>query len=225
MNIEQARFNMVEQQIRPWNVSDPSVLELLSSVKREDFVPAAHKGLAFADLEIPLLGAHGEALRLGHCMLAPRLDARMLQDVAVQPHETVLEIGTGSGYMTALLARKARKVISLEIVPELATMARNNLRNAGIQNAEVQVADGAQLTPANGRYDAIVLGGSVAEVPDNLLSMLNIGGRLIAIVGDDPVMRTTIVTRHGEVDFRSVQSWDTLAPRLSNFPEPSRFRF
>lgn len=225
MNIEQARFNMVEQQIRPWNVSDPSVLELLSSVKREDFVPAAHKGLAFADLEIPLLGAHGEALRLGHCMLAPRLDARMLQDVAVQPHETVLEIGSGSGYMTALLARKARKVVSLEIVPELAAMARNNLRNAGIHNAEVQVADGAQLTAANGRYDAIVLGGSVAEVPDNLLSMLTIGGRLIAIVGDDPVMRTTIVTRVGEVDFRSVQSWDTLAPRLANFPEPSHFRF
>ena len=225
MNIEQARFNMVEQQIRPWNVSDPSVLELLSSVKREDFAPAAHKGLAFADLEIPLLGSHDEALRLGQCMLVPRLDARLLQDVAVQPHETVLEIGTGSGYMAALLARKSRKVVTLEIVPELANMARNNLRNAGIQNAEVRLADGAQLTSADGRYDVIVLSGSVAEIPDTLLSMLAIGGRLIAIVGDDPVMRTTIVTRVGEADLRSVQSWDTLAPRLRHFPEPSRFQF
>ncbi len=225
MNIEQARFNMVEQQIRPWNVSDPSVLELLSSVKREDFAPAAHKGLAFADLEIPLLGSHDEALRLGQCMLAPRLDARLLQDVAVQPHETVLEIGTGSGYMAALLARKAHKVVTLELVPELANMARHNLRYAGIQNADVRLGDGAQLTTADGRFDAIVLSGSVAEVPDNLLSMLTIGGRLIAIVGDEPVMRTTIVTRVGEADLRSVQSWDTQAPRLRNFPEPSRFRF
>lgn len=225
MNIEQARFNMVEQQIRPWNVSDPSVLELLSSVKREDFVPAAHKGLAFADLEIPLLGSHDDALRLGQCMLAPRLEARMLQDVAVQAHETVLEIGTGSGYMAALLARKARRVVSLEINPELATMARNNLRNAGITNAEVRLADGAQPTPAEGQYDAIVLSGSVAEIPDTLLSLLAIGGRLIAIVGDEPVMRTTIVTRTNETTFRSVQSWDTLAPRLQHFPEPSRFRF
>lgn len=225
MNIEQARFNMVEQQIRPWNVSDPSVLELLSSVKREDFVPAAHKGLAFADLEIPLLGSHEEALRLGQCMLAPRLEARMLQDIAIQPHETVLEIGAGSGYMAALLARKARRVVTLEIVPELVTMARNNLRTAGIQNADVRLADGATPTPAEGRYDAIVLSGSVAEVPDALLSLLTIGGRLIAIVGDEPVMRTTIVTRVGEVDLRSVQSWDTLAPRLQHFPEPSRFRF
>lgn len=225
MNIEQARFNMVEQQIRPWNVSDPSVLELLSSVKREDFVPAAHKGLAFADLEIPLLGSHEEALRLGQCMLAPRLEARMLQDIAIQPHETVLEIGAGSGYMAALLARKAHRVVTLEIVPELVTMARNNLRTAGIQNADVRLADGATPTPAEGRYDAIVLSGSVAEVPDALLSLLTIGGRLIAIVGDEPVMRTTIVTRVGEVDLRSVQSWDTLAPRLQHFPEPSRFRF
>ncbi len=225
MNIEQARFNMVEQQIRPWNVSDPSVLELLSSVKRENFVPAAHKGLAFADLEIPLQGSHDDALRLGQCMLAPRLEARMLQDVAVQAHETVLEIGTGSGYMAALLARKARRVVSLEINPELATMARNNLRNAGITNAEVRLADGAQPTPAEGQYDAIVLSGSVAEIPDTLLSLLAIGGRLIAIVGDEPVMRTTIVTRTNETTFRSVQSWDTLAPRLQHFPEPSRFRF
>ena len=127
--------------------------------------------------------------------------------------------------MAALLARKARRVVSLEINPELATMARNNLRNAGITNAEVRLADGAQPTPAEGQYDAIVLSGSVAEIPDTLLSLLAIGGRLMAIVGDEPVMRTTIVTRTNETTFRSVQRWDTLAPRLQHFPEPSRFRF
>lgn len=225
MNIDIARFNMIEQQIRPWNVLDASVLELLSVVKREDFVPAAHKGLAFADLEIPLMGSGEDAMRLGQCMLEPRLEARLLQDLAVQSHETVLEIGTGSGYMAALLARKARNVLSLEIVPELADMARANLRNAGVQNVEVNLADGAQAKLADGPFDVIVLSGSVAEVPHNLLQMLKVGGRLGGIVGDEPVMRATIVTRNSETEFSTVQSWDTLAPRLQNFPEPSRFKF
>ena len=225
MNIDTARFNMIEQQIRPWNVLDASVLELLSVVKREDFVPAAHKGLAFADLEIPLMGSGEDAMRLGQCMLEPRLEARLLQDLAVQSHETVLEIGTGSGYMAALLAKKARNVLSLEIVPELADMARANLRNAGVQNVEVNLADGAQAKLADGPFDVIVLSGSVAEVPHNLLQMLKVGGRLGGIVGDEPVMRATIVTRNSETEFSTVQSWDTLAPRLQNFPEPSRFKF
>jgi protein-L-isoaspartate(D-aspartate) O-methyltransferase len=225
MNIETARFNMIEQQIRPWNVLDASVLELLSVVKREDFVPTAHKGLAFADLELPLMGSGEDAMRLGQCMLEPRLEARLLQDVAVQPHETVLEIGTGSGYMAALLAKKARNVLSLEIVPELADMARVNLRNAGVQNVEVKLADGAQAKPADGPFDVIVLSGSVAEVPHSLLQLLKVGGRLGGIVGDEPIMRATVVTRNSETDFSTVQSWDTLAPRLQNFPEPSRFKF
>ena len=225
MNIEQARFNMIEQQIRPWNVLDASVLELLSVVKREDFVPQAHKGLAFADLEIPLMGSGEEAIARGQCMLEPRLEARLLQDLAVKPTETVLEIGAGSGYMAALLAKQAQRVVTLEIVPELVSMARNNLRNAGIQNVEVRQADGSNTTAADGRFDVIVLSGSVAEVPHSLLSLLNVGGRLGAIVGDDPVMRATIVTRTSDTDYRTVQSWDTLAPRLQNFPEPSRFKF
>ena len=225
MNIDTARFNMIEQQIRPWNVLDASVLELLSVVKREDFVPAAHKGLAFADLEIPLMGSGEDAMRRGQCMLAPRLEARLLQDLNVQSHETVLEIGTGSGYMAALLAKKARSVLSLEVVPELADMARANLRNAGIQNVEVEQGDGASTTSARGTFDVIVLSGSVAEVPHSLLQLLKIGGRLGAIVGDEPVMRATIVTRKSDADFITVQSWDTIAPRLLNFPEPSRFKF
>jgi len=217
MNIEQARFNMVEQQIRPWNVLDLSVLELLSVVKREAFVPAAFKGLAFADMESPL--------GFGQCMLAPRLEARMLQDLAVQAHETVLEIGAGSGYMAALLAHKAHRVVSLEIVPELATMARNNLRQAGIQNAEVRQGDGSGKAAAEGTYDVIVLSGSVAEVPQNLLSLLKVGGRLAGIVGDEPVMRATFVTRTSATDFRTTQPWDCDAPRLQNFGELSKFQF
>lgn len=225
MNVETARFNMIEQQIRPWYVGDSSVLELLSVVKREDFVPASHKGMAFADLEVPLLGSGEEALAKGQCMLEPRLDARMLQDLAIKPTDTVLEIGTGSGYLTALLAKKAQRVVSVEIVPALVAQARINLRNAGIQNAEVREADGAKLGAADGSFDVIVLGGSVVEVPASLLQLLKAGGRLGAIVGEDPIMRFTVVTKSGDAQYNSVQSWDTLAPRLLNFPEPSRFTF
>lgn len=217
MNVEQARFNMVEQQIRPWNVLDTTILDLLSVVKREAFVPAAYQSLAFADMEIPL--GHGQ------CMLAPRLEARMLQDLAIQPIETVLEIGAGSGYMAALMAARAQRVVSLELVPELATMARNNLRNAGIQNAEVRQADGASITPAEGTYDVIVLSGSVTEVPSSLLNLLKVGGRLAGIVGDEPIMRATFVTRTSATNFVTRHPWDCNAPRLQNFPEPSTFSF
>ena len=217
MNLEQARFNMIEQQIRPWDVLDGDVLHLLSVVKREDFVPLAHKALAFVDMEIPL--GHGQ------CMLAPRVEDRMLQDAAVQKHEKVLEIGAGSGYMAALLAHRAQRVISLEINPELAKLARTNLQKAGIHNAEVRQFDGAKGAPAEGPFDVIMLSGSVAEVPQTLLAHLKVGGRLVAIVGNEPVMRATIVTRTGEAEFKTSQPWDTLAPRLLNFPEPSHFQF
>jgi protein-L-isoaspartate(D-aspartate) O-methyltransferase len=217
MNLEQARFNMIEQQIRPWDVLDTEVLHLLSVVKREDFVPLAHKALAFVDMEIPL----GQ----GQVMLAPRVEARMLQDAAVQKHEKVLEIGSGSGYMTALLAHRAQRVISLEINPELAAMARTNLQKAGIHNAEVRNVDGSIGAPVEGPFDVIMLCGSIAEVPQTLLSNLKIGGRLIAIVGDEPMMRATQITRTGDADFKTSQAWDTVAPRLQGFPEPSHFKF
>ncbi|HCY17008.1 MAG: protein-L-isoaspartate O-methyltransferase [Curvibacter sp. GWA2_64_110] len=224
MNFEQARFNMIEQQIRPWNVLDTEVLELLSAVKREDFVPPAHKALAFADMELPLRPGE-EALRLGQCMLAPKVEARMLQDLAIQPTEKVLEIGTGSGYMAALLAQRAQRVISLEIEPELVTLARANLQKAGILNAEVRQGDGAKGVPVEGPFDVIVLSGSVAEVPHKLLEHLKRGGRLMAIVGEAPVMRATLITRTGEAEYRTSQDWDTVAPRLLNFPEHPRFNF
>jgi protein-L-isoaspartate(D-aspartate) O-methyltransferase len=225
MNVEQARFNMIEQQIRPWDVLDADVLHLLSQVRREDFVLPAHKALAFADLELPLRAGNEEALRLGQCMLAPKVEARLLQDAAVQPHEKVLEIGAGSGYMAALLAHRAQRVISLEIEPELVRMAQANLQKAGIRNAEVRLADGAKGVPVEGPFDVILLSGSVAEVPHKLLAQLKRGGRLVAIVGQAPVMQATVITRSGEAEYRSSQGWDTVAPRLLNFPEYPRFNF
>ncbi len=225
MNLEQARFNMIEQQIRPWNVLDAHVLHLLAVVKREDFVPVAHKALAFVDMEIPLRGSFEEATRLGQTMLAPRVEARLLQDLAVQKHEKVLEFGAGSGYMAALLAHRAQRVISLEIEPELVEMARANLQKGGIHNAEVRLGDGSKGAPVEGPFDVILLSGSVAEIPHNLLASLKIGGRLGAIVGDEPVMRATFVTRTSETGFSTIEPWDTVAPRLLNFPEPSRFTF
>ncbi len=225
VDFERARFNMIEQQIRPWDVLDLEVLELLSLVRREDFVPLAHKALAFADMQIPLLGASENVLQHGHCMLEPRVEARMLQDLRVQPHESVLEVGAGSGYMAALLAKRAKRVVSLELHPELIRLARVNLQHAGIGNAEVRQADGAQGLPSEAPFDVIVLSGSVAEVPPALLAQLKVGGRLSAIVGFEPVMRATFITRTGEASYTTTQPWDTLAPRLLNFPEPSRFNF
>jgi len=216
-NVEQARFNMIEQQIRPWNVDDGTVLGLLERVKREDFVPLAHKALAFADLEIPLPA--------GQAMLTPRLQARMVQDLALKPTDKVLEVGSGSGYTTALLASLAQRVISLEINPELATMARANLQKANITNAEVRVADGTKGSAAEAPFDAILLGGSVTEAPQQLLGQLKVGGRLIAVVGNEPVMHTMLITRTSQTDFKSAALWDTVAPRLQNFPEAPRFKF
>jgi protein-L-isoaspartate(D-aspartate) O-methyltransferase len=223
--LEQARFNMIEQQIRPWDVLDAGVLHLLSVVKREDFVPPAHKALAFVDMEIPLGEDTEASMSAGQCMLSPKVEARLLQDLNVQKHEKVLEIGTGSGYTAALLAHRAQRVITLEIDAELARTARANLQKAGIHNAEVRQADGAQDVSVDGPFDVIVLSGSVAEAPPALLAQLKVGGRLAAIVGSEPVMRATFITRAGEAAWTTTQPWDTVAPRLLHFPEPSRFSF
>ena len=225
IDFERARFNMIEQQIRPWDVLDLEVLELLSLVRREDFVPLAHKAMAFVDMQVPLLESGEEAMQQGHCMLEPKVEARILQDLHVKPHEKVLEVGAGSGYMAALLARRAQRVVSLELHPELVKMARTNLQRAGISNAEVRQADGAAGLPAESPFDVIVLSGSVAEVPPALLAQLKVGGRLAAVVGFEPVMRATFITRTGETTFTTAQPWDTVAPRLAHFPEPSRFQF
>lgn len=225
IDTERARFNMIEQQIRPWDVLNLDILALLLQVKREEFVPPALKPLAFADMQLPLLGDADDDLRNGCCMLEPKQEARLLQDVAPQAHEKVLEIGAGSGYMAALLASRAQRVISLEIEPRLVRMARDNLQRAGIRNAEVREADGAKGLAAEGPFDVIVLSGSVAEVPHALLAQLKVGGRLGAIVGQEPVMRATFIRRTGDATWQTEQPWDTAAPRLAHFPEPSRFNF
>ena len=225
IDFERARFNMIEQQIRPWDVLDLDVLALLHEVRREDFVPLAHKALAFVDMEIPLLPDTDRAIRNGQSMLPPRVEARLLQDLAPKAHEKVLEVGAGSGYMAALLASRAQRVITLELHPELAHMARENLHNAGIRNAEVREGDGSRGLAAEGPFDAILLSGSVHEVPQVLLQQLKIGGRLAAIVGDAPVMRMNLITRTGEAEWETKQPWDVAAPRLVNFPEASRFHF
>ena len=217
MDLNQARFNMIEQQIRPWEVLDPQVLELLTVVRREDFVPLAHKALAFVDMEIPL--GHGQV------MLAPRVQARLVQDLAVRKTDKVLEIGTGSGFTTALLAHQAAQVLSYEIDPELARQATANLQKAGVSNAKVRHADGSQGAACEGPFDVILLAGSVAEVPQLLLEQLAVGGRLAAIVGDEPMMRATVITRTGQSSFTTAQAWDVMAPRLTGFAEPSAFHF
>jgi protein-L-isoaspartate(D-aspartate) O-methyltransferase len=217
MNIEQARFNMIEQQIRPWDVLDAGVLQLLAVVKREDFVPPACKALAFVDVEIPLPG--------GQSMLVPRVEARLLQELKVARHEKVLEVGAGSGFMAALLGHRAQRVISLEINPELAAFAAANLKRAGLSNVSVREQDGAKGFAAEGPFDVILLSGSVAEVPPALLAQLKLGGRLAAIVGDEPVMRAQLIERVGEQDFRTTNLFDTVAPRLQGFAPVSAFSF
>ena len=225
ISLDQARFNMIEQQIRPWEVLDAQVLALLNTVKREDFVPAAHKALAFVDMELPLTQPAVE----GQAMLAPRLEGRLLQDLAIKPTDKVLEIGAGSGYMAALLASLAQRVVSLEIDESLAKMARDNLQKAGFTNVDVRFADAAASNFAacatEGPWDVILLSGSVAEVPPALMALLATGGRLAAVVGQEPMMRATFITRTGEAAFATSQPWDTVAPRLRNMPEASQFRF
>ena len=221
MNIEQARFNMIEQQIRPWDVLDPGVLSLLAMVRREDFVPAAFKALAFVDTEVPLIGS-GEG---GQCMLAPRVEARLLQEARVQRHERVLEVGAGSGFMAALLAHRAQTVITLERVPALVALATHNLRRAGVLNASVRQQDGAQGLAAEAPFDVIMLSGSVPEVPQALLAQIKIGGRLLAIVGQEPVMHAMRITRLSATALQSEDLFDTVAPRLLGVAEPTRFAF
>jgi len=220
-SLERLRFNMIEQQIRPWDVLDLEILDLLAAIRREDYVPPAHRALAFFDMELPL----GDGSVPGQVMLSPKLEARMLQDLHVQKHESVLEIGTGSGFMAALLAHRAAQVLSLEIDPALAARAAETLRQNGVANVEVRNADGAVPLPSGPSFDVIVLSGSVARIPQNLLGSLKVGGRLAAIVGEEPMMRAHFVTRSSESKWDTIQPWDTVAPRLLNFPEPSRFSF
>ena len=234
MNSEIARFNMIEQQIRPWSVLDPAVLSLLASVRREDFVPPHLRAMAFVDTQVPLLAGDAAGASAAHgasaapCMLEPKVEARLLQALQVQRHESVLEIGAGSGFMAALLAHRALVVTTLECRAALAQMARHNLARSGIVNTavvDVSAAEGARGRADDGPFDVIVLSGSVPDVPRALLEQLKPGGRLVAVVGELPIMRARLYTRAGAAAWSQTDLFDTVAPRLEGFDEPTRFHF
>ncbi len=221
MDFERARFNMVEQQIRPWEVLDQDVLDLILSVKREDFVPPPYRAMAFADMEIPLLldGVH-----TGEAMFAPRVEARLLQELSPKKHEHVLEVGAGSGFMASLLGHRARHVVTREIHEGLANFARANIERSGLRNVVVEHCDGSQIADG-GHFDVILLSGSVAFVPDAFLQRLSIGGRLAAIVGEAPVMEAQLITRTANDSFAAVNLFETVARPLIGFPQKDQFRF
>jgi protein-L-isoaspartate(D-aspartate) O-methyltransferase len=217
MNIEQARFNMIEQQIRPWNVLDQDVLDTLLVVKREQFVPAAAQNLAFVDTDIPLGG--------GESMFTPKLEARLLQEIQLKKHETVLEIGAGSGYMAALLAHKARTVTTVELSPTLKAMAESNLAKAGIGNVTVEQGNGAQGWNQGAPYDVIVISGALEVLPEAFLKQVKVGGRIAAIIGQAPVMSCNIITRVSDTAYDTVKVFETNVKYLADAVAPSHFAF
>lgn len=217
MNLEQARFNMVEQQIRPWDVLDTDVLDLLMAVRREEFVPEAYRPLALSEAEIPLPG--------GQAMLRPMMEGRILQALQVKKDDQVLEIGAGSGYFAALLAAQGAWVRSIEIDPQLARLAHANLERYGVSNVIVEEGDGAQGWAKNGPYDVIAVSGSVPVVPQALLDQLAPGGRLFVVVGEIPVMEARLVTRLADGQFQTVNLFETQLAPLQNVVRPSTFTF
>ena len=218
MNLEQARSNMVEQQIRPWEVIDQDVLDLLYTVPREEFVPPAFRNLAFADLEIPLPAA-------GERMWAPKIEARVMQALAIRRSDRVLEVGTGSGFLTALLAHRAAHVYSVEIDATLAAFGRSNISRHGLDNVTLEQADGARGFDKWGPYDVVVLTGSAPAMPRGVIDSLAPGGRAFAVLGEGPAMSATLVTRTGTDALRSVELFETALAPLDNCERPSRFRF
>jgi len=217
MDVEQARFNMIEQQIRPWEVLDPEVLALLSVVKREDFVPAAYQALAFSDVELPIGN--------GQTMLEPKVEARILQELGIKSTDIALEIGTGSGYMAALLASKAEYVYSVEIDPALAASAKQKLLQLDVANVSVEVGDGARGWAAHAPYDVIVISASMPVLPEEIQQQLKVGGRLVAIVGEAPVREAKLVTRTDENAFNTINLFETVVAPLTNAVQREQFVF
>jgi protein-L-isoaspartate(D-aspartate) O-methyltransferase len=217
MNFEQARFNMVEQQIRPWEVLDSRVLSLLESVHREDFVPVRYRKLAFADLAIPL--------ECGQVMMRPKIEARMLQALAIDPDETVLEIGTGSGFMTACLAALAKRVVSVEIFRELQEGAAAKLGDKDIDNVELFEGDVMRGWQPEQAHDVVVVTGSVSAVPEQFLGWVNPGGRLFVITGDSPAMEACLMKRLDVTEWSQESLFETDLPRLVNADQPAEFEF
>lgn len=217
MNTEQARFNMIEQQIRTWDVLDQHVLDLLYAVPREEFAPAAVRSLAFADMELPL----GE----GERMWAPKMEARVLQALGVRKTDRVLEVGTGSGYFCALLAHRAGQVHSVEIRPGLAALGRANLERHGVDNVTLEIGDAARGWKQNAPFDVIVFTGSVPILPSGILEQLGERGRLFAIVGEAPAMAATLTTRTSPGEYLRSKLFETVVRPLVNCEQPERFKF
>lgn len=215
MNIEEARFNMIEQQIRPWEVLDTKVLNLIADVPREEFVPAPYMNLAFSDMNVPI--GYNEV------MMSPKLEARMLQALNIQSHESVLEIGTGSGYVTTLIAKLARHVYSVDIHEEFVASAQGKLASDGTNNVTLEQGDAAQGWDRHGPYDLIAVTGSLPILPKSFQESLRIGGRLFVIVGDAPAMEARLITRVGQNEYQQEDLFETEIPPLRNALQPNRF--
>ena len=217
MDLEKAKFNLVEQQIRTWNVLNPLLLETLNSVPREKFVPEKHRGMAFADLNIPI----GD----GQVMIQPNVEARLLQALDPLHHEVVLEIGAGTGYTAALMAHHAQRVESVEIRPEFVSLAQNNLSDVGITNVNVHQGDAARGWRTGMEYDCILFSGSVSKIPVQYKQSLAVGGRLVAVVGKEPIMNAVIVKRTGATTWEKNYLFETILPPLDNFQSHAKFVF
>jgi protein-L-isoaspartate(D-aspartate) O-methyltransferase len=221
MNLEQARTNMVEQQIRTWEVLDQDVLDLLYFVPREEFVPERHRALAFSDMEIPI----EDGVKGGARMWTPKMEARVLQELALRKSDRVLEVGTGSGYLSALMSHRVAHVYSVEINPALAAFGRANLERHGADNVTVEVGDAARGWPKHAPYDAIVLGGSTPLLPRSIVEQLAPGGRLFAVVGEPPAMTARLVVATAPGTWRSSDLFETVIAPLANAERPPRFQF
>ena len=217
MNFEQARFNMVEQQIRPWEVLDSRVLALLERIHREDFVPVRYRKLAFADLAIPL--------DCGQVMMRPKIEARMLQALELAEDETVLEIGTGSGFITACLAALSKRVVSVEIFPELHQEAALKLKDKAIDNVELFVGDAMGGWQPEQAHDVVVVTGSVPRVPESFRGWVNPGGRLFVVTGESPAMEACLMRRLDATEWSEESLFETDLPRLVNAEQPPEFQF
>lgn len=217
MNFEQARENMIKQQIRPWEVVNQKILNLLEEIHREDFIPDQYRHLALADINIPLL--HNQVT------MTPKVEARLLQHLLIQPHEKILEIGTGCGYLTALLANSGNFVHSIDIFPEFMEHAGPRLKQYELDNIELHTGDAIHGWPEQGPYDVIVVTGSVPILEQYFQQQLNTGGRLFVIVGQSPAMDARLITKTG-ADTWSVDSlFETDLPALIGAPEPESFHF
>jgi len=217
MNFDQARFNMVEQQIRPWEVLDSRVLSLLETIHREDFVPVRYRKLAFADIEVPL--------DCGQVMMRPKIEARMLQSLGLRDDETVLEIGTGSGFITACLASLAKRVVSVEVFEELHAEAAGKLGDKQITNVDLFVGDVMKGWQPEQAHDVVVVTGSVPEVPEQFKGWVNPGGRMFIVTGNSPAMEARLLTRLDVTNWTEESLFETDLPRLVNSEPPPVFEF